>query len=76
MNSALGRLNLNDFVKGFILAVLVAALTVIQESVSAGKLTVDWNILATTVITAAVAYLLKNLATNSNGEPLTKEAGK
>lgn len=70
-SSGLWSLTLTDFWKGFILVCIVAALTVIQNSVSAGTLHVDWNLLATTTITAAIAYLLKNLGTGSGGKMLT-----
>ncbi len=73
--NSLGKLCGSDFVKGFILTVIVAAITVIQNSVAAGALHVDWNIFATTTITAACAYLLKNLATGSGGSFLTNSGG-
>lgn len=70
----LGTLCANDFVKGLILTVIVAALTVIQNSVSAGTLHIDWNIMATTTITTAIAYLLKNLGTGSGGRLFTNSS--
>ena len=69
MNSALFRLNLNDFVKGLVVAVLTAGLGAIAPAVSAGAITVavlqtaGWSGLA-----GGIAYLTKNLVTNSQGE--------
>lgn len=63
--SPLFGVNLNDIVKGLIVSVLSAGLTVISESVIDGKIVVDWNHIKTVSITAGVAYLLKNLATPS-----------
>jgi len=69
--SSLGTLNLSDFWKGLILACIAAALTVIHNSISAGTLHVNWNILVTTTLTAACAYLLKNLSTGDGGKFLS-----
>lgn len=74
MKSTFGKLYLNDFFKGAITAVLVAVLTVllsvIQDSGFAG---IDWNLVLQTGSTAFIAYLLKNLGTNSRDEFGKKE---
>ena len=56
-------LNVQDFLKGLILAVLVAVLTVVQTSFAAGIFTIDWNNIGAVAATAFVAYLSKNLFT-------------
>jgi hypothetical protein len=64
------KLGKNDFIKGLLVASLGAALGVIEPAVAAG------TILSTTVLTGAgkaglvagLAYLTKNLFTNSQGE--------
>jgi len=64
------KLGKNDFVKGLIVAALGAALGVITPAVAAG------TILSVTVLqgagqaglVAGLAYLTKNLFTNSQGE--------
>ena len=56
-------LNQQDFVKGLILSVLVAVLTVIQATFAAGIFTVDWQNIGAVAATAFVAYLSKNLFT-------------
>jgi hypothetical protein len=71
--SEFGKLNLGDFEKGLIVAVLTAVLTVIYQSVSQGSLVFNWTAIASTGLTAAIAYVLKNLGTNSEGQFLTSE---
>ena len=73
MNSPFLNINLNDLGKGLILAVLTSVLTVIYTTVQAGNLSFDWKLVATTALTSAIGYLLKNLFTNSTGETFKKE---
>jgi membrane protein implicated in regulation of membrane protease activity len=68
MKSNYFRLNVNDFVKGLIVAVGSAALTVVQTSLQAGSLSIDWKLVLTVSLTAAVAYLGKNLFENQDGK--------
>lgn len=72
MNSALGKLNGNDFIKGLILAVITAVLTAVYNTLESGS-QIDWKAVATIGITAFIGYLLKNIASNSNGEVLKKD---
>ena len=73
MNSTFLNINLNDLGKGLILAVLTSVLTVIYTTVQAGNLTFDWSLIASTALTSALGYLLKNLLTNSEGQTFKKE---
>lgn len=66
--SAFGKLNWADFGKGLLIAVLTAVFTAIYTTVQAGTLTFDWNVILTTAITAALAYISKNLFTNSQNQ--------
>ena len=66
--SDFGKLNWSDFGKGLLIAVLTAVFTVVYTTVQAGSLTFDWTAILTTAITAALAYVSKNLFTNSNNE--------
>lgn len=76
MRSEFLKLNLRDFFKGLIVAILTAVLTFLQTivvdpslySFKAVIIKCGWVALA-----AIIAYLLKNLITNSNGEILTPE---
>lgn len=74
MNSPFLNIDFNDLGKGLILAVLTSVMTVIYTTVQTGSLSFDWKLIATTAITAALGYLMKNLLTNSKGQTFTKEA--
>ena len=69
--SKLGTLKLNDWWKGLIVAAIMAPLTIIYQSVSAGSLVFDWKAILGAAITGAAAYLIKNLGTGENGKLLT-----
>jgi hypothetical protein len=67
------NLNIEDLAKGLILTVLTSVVTIIYNTVSAGSLTFDWQAIGLTALTSGLAYLMKNLLTNSKGEFLGKE---
>lgn len=68
-------LNVSDAVKGVFMAFVAAILTAIYAAISDG----DWPSKAELIdslrvgLTASLAYVLKNLFTNSDGEVLKKE---
>lgn len=64
MKSTLYSLNWRDFVKGLILAGLVPALVIIQQSITNGDLTFNWKSITMAAIAGFVGYLLKNFFTN------------
>ena len=75
--AGLGKLNLNDFWKGFLMAVIGAVLGVFYDVLTKGMPT-DWPAAQSVLITAgsaaalaAVTYLIKNLGTGSGGQMLT-----
>ena len=67
------NLNIEDLAKGLILTVLTSVITIIYNTVSTGSLTFDWKAIGLTALTSGLAYLMKNLLTNSKGEFLGKE---
>jgi hypothetical protein len=67
------NLNIEDLAKGLILTVLTSVVTIVYNTVSAGSLTFDWQAIGLTALTSGLAYLMKNLLTNSKGEFLGKE---
>jgi hypothetical protein len=67
-------LNTKDFIKGLLLAVLTTVITIVYNSLQAGDLTFDWKSIGTTALTTALAYIMKNLLTNSNDQFLGKES--
>lgn len=73
MTSGFFRLNTTDFVKGLIVAVFGGVIALISASIEVGSLDFDWALIGKTALLSALAYLTKNLFTNSNDEPLTKE---
>ena len=73
MNSTFLNLNSTDFIKGLIMAVLTTVITVIYQTVEAGSLTFDWKAIGTMALTSALAYIMKNLFTNSTGKLFGKE---
>jgi hypothetical protein len=58
-------LNLNDFWKGLLLAVITAAMTIIVPIIQSGSLTFDWAAIGRNALLAGLAYLVKNWFTPS-----------
>jgi hypothetical protein len=73
MGSTIFTLNTSDFLKGLIMAVLSSVITVIYQTIEAGSLVFDWKAIGTMALTAGLAYIMKNLFTNSTGKFLKKE---
>jgi hypothetical protein len=67
------NLNSSDFLKGLIMAVLSSVITVVYQTVEAGSLVFDWKAIGTIALTSALAYIMKNLFTNSTGKLFAKE---
>jgi hypothetical protein len=68
-------LDWKDFFKGLVVAVFSAFITFLYEAIQAGEF---WNLETLkkgglVAVAALLAYLLKNLLTNSTGEPLAGE---
>lgn len=74
MKSNFLNLNLTDLTKGLVVAVLTAVITYLYEALQSGDFTsLDWKIVGTTALIAAIGYLSKNLLTNSEGQVLSPE---
>jgi hypothetical protein len=71
MKSRLWSLQLSDWWKGLIVAVLTAPLTIIYQSISAGSLVLDWKAILLAGLAGGIAYLMKNIATGTKGRMLT-----
>jgi hypothetical protein len=67
-------LNSSDFIKGLVVAVLSAVITLLYSTIQTGTLTIDWKQIGIVALTSALAYITKNLVTNSDGTLLQKEA--
>ena len=73
MNSAFLTLNSKDFLKGLVVAVITAVITIVYTSVQAGNLNFDWKAIGVTALSSALAYIMKNLFTNNNDQLLKKD---
>jgi hypothetical protein len=73
MQSTFFNLNTNDFIKGLVMAVLSTVITVVYQTVEAGSLVFDWKSIGTMALTTALAYIMKNLFTNSTGKLFVAE---
>lgn len=70
------NLNWADVIKGFIVAVVGAILAAVYQAIQAGTINftwVFWQPIVLSGVGAGIAYLIKNVFTNSAGEPLKKE---
>lgn len=69
-NSSFGKLNLRDLLNGFIVAFLTASLTGLITILDSGVLPTLAELKAAGLagLVASLAYLLKNLVTNSSGK--------
>ena len=59
-------LNKQDFFKGLIMAVLISAVTVIQQSLESGTLVFNWTAILIASLSGALAYLVKNFFTTDS----------
>jgi hypothetical protein len=73
MKSSLFNLNTKDFVKGLFVAVFTSVITIVYTSVQAGAFEFDGKTIATTALTSALAYIMKNFVTNSEDQLLKKD---
>jgi hypothetical protein len=69
------QLNMSDFVKGLIIAVLTVIVTSVGDIIATGNFptAAQWKIIGLAALSAAIAYIIKNLLTNSQGQFLTVE---
>lgn len=69
--SSLFRLNVRDFLKGLLLAILSAVVTFLYEVFQTGAPVFDgefFKAMAIVAVTTVLAYLSKNLFENNNGD--------
>lgn len=75
MNSTFGKINLKDLGKGFLVAVFTAVIFGVNESLQSGVLPdmAKMKSIGIVALSAGLAYLSKNIFSNSNGEVFKKE---
>lgn len=61
--SPLFSLNLNDVLKGLLMAVITPALFLIQQAITNGQFTFNWKQIGMAAIAGGVAYIAKNFFT-------------
>jgi hypothetical protein len=74
MKSSFLSLNTQDYLRGLIVSVLSAVVTIMYQSVQAGDFVFDFKSIAKVGFAAALGYIVKNLVTNSQDQFLKKEA--
>ena len=76
-NSPFGKLNLRDLINGLVVAFLTASLTGLVQILDSGVLPTLAELKSAGLagVVASLAYLLKNLVTNSQGEMAKVEQG-
>lgn len=73
MKSQFFSLNTRDYLRGLIVSVLSAVVTIMYQSVQAGNFVFDFKSIAKVALAAALGYIVKNLVTNSQDQFLKKE---
>lgn len=73
MNSKLFKLNKFDYIKGALTAAIFSILTYAYTIIDSGSLEFDWKLILKIGLGSFISYLIKNLFTNKEGKPLTKE---
>ena len=76
-NSPFGKLNLRNLINGLVVAFLTASLTGLVQILDSGVLPslAELKSAGLAGVVASLAYLLKNLVTNSQGEMAKVEQG-
>jgi len=74
MFTKLGTIKFSDWSRGLVIAIIMAPLTIIYQSVSAGTLIFDWKAIIVAALGGGIAYLLKNLGTGEGGKLLTNKS--
>jgi hypothetical protein len=67
-DSGLWKLQLQDFVKGLIVAMIGAIVAIVQVSIEAGSLEFDFKAMGKVALLTGVSYLIKNFLTNNKGD--------
>ncbi len=68
MNSKLFKLNSYDLIKGLLVSVISAILTLLLTQLQNGI--IDWKAVSTVALISAISYILKQLGTDEKGNSL------
>jgi len=69
MNTQIGNLNLGDWLKGLVMAVITAVLTLVYQLLTSSQ-AIDYKQIGIVALTAALAYILKQLGSDEQGNIL------
>ena len=75
-SNPLFSIGMSDLIKGLIVTIITASLTMLGTSIESGSLPLDWMAwkpIALSGCGAGIAYLLKNILTNSKDQFMKKE---
>ncbi len=73
MFTKLGSIQLSDWWRGLIVAIIIVPLTIILDSATTGSLVFDWKKIVAAALVGGIAYILKNISTGSQGNLLTNK---
>lgn len=73
MKSRFFSLDTKDFIKGLVVSTLTAVVTFMYTTLQSGVMTFDWKSIGMAALSAGLAYIMKNLVTNSNDELFKNE---
>ena len=71
MKSKIFKLNINDWIKGCVMAMIGGAIIVIYSAFTGdgcGVKCIDWELAMNTGIGASIAYIIKNFFTDATGK--------
>ena len=69
MNTQIGDLSLKDWLKGLVMAVITAVLSLVYQLLTSSQ-AIDYKQIGVVALTAALAYILKQLGTDEQGNIL------
>jgi hypothetical protein len=67
------RLDYKDLAKGLLIAVLTPALLVIQQSLSAGSLVLNWDNILAVASAGGLSYLIKNFFSGAKDNTMARK---
>lgn len=67
LNSSMFTLQVRDFAKGLVMAIIGAVLVALQNSLT-GEGIIHWNAIGSVALITGVSYLIKNYFSDSQGK--------
>jgi len=73
MFTKLWTVQMSDWERGLVIAVLTVPLTILYDYLSAGIWEFDWKKILGAALAVGIAYIVKNLTTGVNGKTLSNK---